>query len=67
METYGARRSELQEIAAPVTKALQEVFDQIEAAIEAEKNPPPPEEGEEEGEEGEEDEYGPGGRDEDEL
>jgi chaperone protein DnaK len=63
METYGARRSELQEIAAPVTKALQEVFDQIEAAIEAEKNPPP----EEEGEEDEEDEDGPGGRDEDEL
>ena len=66
METYGARRSELQEIAAPVTKALQEVFDQIEAAIEAEKNPPPEEEGEE-GEEDEEDEDGPGGRDEDEL
>ena len=39
---------------------------QIEAAIEAEKNPPPPDEGEED-EEDEEDEDGPGGRDEDEL
>jgi len=49
-ETYGARRSELQEVAAPVVEVLRGIFDEITA--EAEKGP----ETEGEGGEGEEDE-----------